>query len=125
MSYYMSLQLSEPYFTLIKSGIKKAEGRVFKGRFCKLQPGMIIRFCNQDDHYNVKITEIEKYPTFHEMLQNRITELLPNLLENSDEIDDNIINEGVSIYKQFFTDEQEKLGVICIFVEVNNIHFHK
>lgn len=113
MSYFMSLNLCEPYFTLIKNGSKKAEGRVFKGRFCKLKPGMIIRFCSvfdKNDYYDTEISYIEKYDSFNSMLQNRISDLLPNLEENKEEN----IKIGVSVYKQFFTDEQEKLGVICI-----------
>lgn len=114
----MSLNLSEPYFNLIRTGIKTAEGRVFKGKVCDILPGMILKFCNnENDFYHVKVTYLERYNNFYEMMTKRINVLLPNILDPSLSDDENFKN-GVSVYKQFFTDEQEKLGVICIGVEI-------
>ena len=66
--------ISEPWFTLIKLGIKKCEGRIKKNDFAKMVKGDIIKFTNEDfgsiRSYSVKITSIHTYNTFKDYLLN-------------------------------------------------------
>jgi ASC-1-like (ASCH) protein len=114
----LSLKLCEPYFTLIQNGIKKAEGRVKKGRFINIKEGDTLQFNNDDKSYHVTVTYVEEYPSFYEMMRARIDVLLPNIIDTNLSDEENW-NNGVAVYKQFFTDEQEQMGVLCIGVEVN------
>lgn len=115
----LNLNLCEPYYSLIYNGIKTAEGRVKKGRFAHLKRGDFIMFSDpgSDRSYLVVVTYIEEYPSFYEMMKQRMNVLLPNII-NTNLSDEENWNNGVAVYKKFFTDEQEQLGVLCIGVKV-------
>ena len=57
--------LSEPWFSLIKVGQKKCEGRLNKGDFSKMKKDDILQFENNDfgfaRSFTCKITSIRKY----------------------------------------------------------------
>lgn len=112
----LSLKLCEPYFKLIKDKVKKAEGRVKKGRFVNIKVGDILQFNNNDSSYLVTVTYVEEYSSFYEMMKLRIDVLLPNIIDNTLSDEENW-NNGVAVYKEFFNDEQEQMGVLCIGVE--------
>lgn len=114
----LSLSLSEPYFSLIQSGLKTAEGRVYKNRFIKIKPGDIIEFKNDDKRFTVRVTTIDKFNSFYEMMENKMRDLLPNII-NPDLTDDENYRNGVAVYREFFDEEQEKLGVISIGIDSN------
>jgi ASC-1-like (ASCH) protein len=73
----------EPWFSLIKSGIKKVEGRPNRGLFAKIKIGDIINFQNKDRNgivKNVKTTVSDKiiYCSFQELIENPgIENILP------------------------------------------------
>lgn len=103
--------LSEPWFSLIKLGIKTCEGRLHKGDFSRMKKGDIIIFENNDfgtkRMCNVKITSTHKYKSFKEYLEHEsLTKCLPGI--------DNM-QEGLSVYYKYFTkkDEQE-FGIVAI-----------
>lgn len=102
--------LSEPWFSLIKLGIKKVEGRLNKGDFANMKKGDIIQFVNNDNHYRefkIKITSIHHYNNFESYLLSESLELcLPGI---------DTIDEGVSIYHKYYPiDEVEKFGIIAV-----------
>ena len=95
--------LSEPWFTLVKLGLKTVEGRLNKGDFSKLNLGDIITFYNEDFEYRqirVKVVRMKKYKTFKTYLQREtLTNCLPGFYR---------IDEGLKVYFKYFTKEQEK-----------------
>ena len=96
--------LSEPWFTLIKLGIKKVEGRLNKGEFSNMKKDDIITFINSDlgfdRKYNVKIIKSTNYNTFYLYLKN---ETLNKCLPGIDTIDD-----GLNVYYKYYTKADEE-----------------
>lgn len=54
------MHLSEPWFTLIKLGIKNVEGRLNKGKFKELKEGDIIEWYNDDFNHRSFLTKVIK-----------------------------------------------------------------
>ena len=107
--------LSEPWFSLIKLGIKQCEGRLNKGDFSKIKRGDYIQFENNDfgfpRSFNCKITSVVNYNSFFDYLEN---ETLEKCLPTIDTID-----QGVSIYYNYYTKNDEKLyKIIAIRLKV-------
>jgi len=104
------MHLSEPWFTLINLGLKKAEGRLNTGRFKELQEGDIIEWYNDDFKHRKCVTKISKkieYKSFREYLHK---EGLQNCLPGMPDIE-----HGLSVYYKYYTKEdEEKFGVISI-----------
>lgn len=104
-------ELSEPWFSLIKLGLKKCEGRLNKGDFKNIQVGDTINFYNDDfgiiRNIYVKITYKNYYNTFHDMLISEgLQECLPGIES---------CNQGMIVYRKYYSirDEQMK-GVVAI-----------
>ena len=104
--------LKEPWFTLVKLGLKTVKGRLYKNDNMKKRD--IIIFENND--YNkrkikVKITKIKKYNTFEEYLEE---EKLENCLPGFDSI-----NDGVDVYYKIYSKEDEqKYKVLAIRTKI-------
>lgn len=114
----MSIHISnvkEPWFSLIKIGKKKAEGRLNKGSFSKMQKGDYIIFKNNelnlDRECKVIITDIIKYKTFEEYLINeKIKKCLPGI---------DTLEEAVSVYRGFYSkSDEEKFNILAIKIKV-------
>ena len=109
--------LSEPWFSLIKLGIKKCEGRLKKGDFSEIKKGDYIKFENNDfgfeRNFRVKITSIHKYNTFSEYLEKeKLEKCLPGI---------DTIEQGVSIYYKYYKkDDEDKYKIIAIRLKVIN-----
>jgi len=107
--------LSEPWFSLIKLGIKKCEGRLNKGDFAAMKKGDHIVFENSEfgfqRMFRVKITSIHNYESFEEYLYNETLEkCLPGI---------DTLEEGVSIYYKYYKPEDEaQYKIIAIRVKV-------
>ena len=105
--------VSEPWFSLIKLGIKTVEGRLAKGEFAQMKVDDIIEFSNDsfgfDRKFQVKITKINKFKTFESYLRGKkLSKCLPGI--------DNL-TDGVRIYRQFYSEEDEKkFGILAITV---------
>jgi ASC-1-like (ASCH) protein len=107
--------VSEPWFSLIKIGAKKVEGRLNKGDFGAMKVGDIIVFENSELSYTrrfkVIITKIDKYNTFGEYLTSK---KLNNCLPGIDTLE-----EGVSIYRKYYSASDEiSYGILAITVKV-------
>ena len=103
--------LSEPWFSLIKTGIKKCEGRLNKGDFSKMKKGDCIVFINNDFEFQrsftCKITSIHNYDSFKTYLENETLEkCLPGI---------DTITQGISIYYKYYKNEDEKKYKIKAF----------
>ena len=93
---------SEPFFSYLKTGQKTIEGRLKKGKYVKIGTGDIINVESMEDGeiVTVEVTEVRHYRTFKEMLENEeIRKILPNVQTPE---------EGASIYRQFYSKEDEK-----------------
>ena len=118
--------VQEPWFSLIKKGIKSAEGRLNKGDFTHMKVGDIVTWTNTikkekngktkiiNRKVKTKITGIGNYSSFYQMIK---TERLKNTLPIP-EI--KTIQQGVDdVYYKFYSpkDEREK-GVKAIRLRV-------
>ena len=107
--------LSEPWFSLIKLGIKTCEGRLKKGDFSKMRKGDYIQFENNDfgfsRSFHCRITSVHNYNSFKDYLGNETLEkCLPGI---------DTIKEGVSIYYKYYKKEDEELyKIIAIRLKV-------
>jgi ASC-1-like (ASCH) protein len=106
--------LSEPWFSLIKLGLKTVEGRKNKGRFQEMKIGDIVEWTNKDFKPRSVKTIIKdkiEYKTFEEYLnKERLDKCLPGISD---------IETGLSVYFNYFTKEDEaNYGVIAIRLEL-------
>ena len=107
--------LSEPWFSLIKLGLKKCEGRLNKGEFAQMKKGDTILFENNDFGflrlYRCKITSIHHYNSFEEYLKK---ETLEKCLPGIEKID-----EGIKVYYKYYNKEdEEKYKIIAIRLKI-------
>lgn len=105
--------VSEPWFSLIKCGLKTTEGRLNKGDFAEMKRGDIITFTNDEmaslgtRSFQVRITSKRHYTSFEEYLQG---ETLKRALPPIDTIEN-----GVAVYHQYYTPEDAaKFGIVAI-----------
>ena len=111
MSKNITKNISEPWFSLIKVGLKTVEGRLNKGDFMSLNRGDILIITNTElgfmREYKIKITSIHNYKTFSEYLEK---EKLEKCLPGIDTID-----EGVKVYYKYYSkSDEEKYKIIAI-----------
>jgi len=99
--------LKEEYLDLKKKKKKKVEGRLYDEKRKQINPGDAIVF---EGKLKVRVKSIRKYSSFKEMLEREgIERVLPGVHN---------IEEGVRIYRQFYTEEEEKkYGVVAIEIE--------
>ncbi len=103
---------AEPYFTLLKNGQKTVEARIRKGKYRNIKPGdQITVYDNKEtDSVETVVKRVTIYKSIKDMLTSEsIKELLPDV---------DSIYQGIRVYRQFYTPEQEKqYGVVAIEVE--------
>ncbi|QKF93479.1 ASCh domain-containing protein [Fadolivirus algeromassiliense] len=111
------ISVQEPWFSYIRDGIKKIEGRLNKGLFASFKVGDVViwftfdKNTRQRKEFKTKIIKINKYKTFEEMIS---TEGLQNILPGIKTIQD-----GIEIYRQWYNEQVERqFGVVGIVVEV-------
>ncbi|ESR56195.1 hypothetical protein CICLE_v10021666mg [Citrus x clementina] len=100
------LHVQEPYFTQLKDGLKTVEGRCAVGDYNRIGSGSLI-LCNKC--LVLKVQDVHGYLSFSEMLQaESLAKVLPGI---------KTIDEGVQVYRRFYTEEKEKTnGVVAICV---------
>lgn len=109
----IQIPIKQPWYNFIKLKQKTVEGRLNKGIFSKLNSGDIITFIHKKLKLQVVVTYINHYKSFEELL---MTEGINKTLPNTESIDD-----GVNIYHQFYTKEDEQqFGVIGIGLELKD-----
>ncbi|KAJ3703711.1 hypothetical protein LUZ61_007416 [Rhynchospora tenuis] len=100
------LHVQEPFFSQLKAGTKKVEGRLAAGYYNNVDQGSLLLF---NKCLLLKVERVTRYQSFREMLQ---VETLANVLPGVATIE-----EGVAIYRKFYTEEKEKAsGVLAISV---------
>jgi ASC-1-like (ASCH) protein len=110
------MDISQPYFSLIKNGIKTVEGRKMSPTWLHLKEGDVLQInCKGEESFNVRIVKINYYP---KSLDNPLvsyleTETLAKTLPHVSTIED-----GCRIYLQWSTLEEIKaLGFMGIHFE--------
>ncbi|XP_050255763.1 uncharacterized protein LOC126701599 isoform X4 [Quercus robur] len=98
------LHVQEPFFSQLKDGKKTIEGRCAIGDYNRIGSGTLIRF-NKCVVFEVQDTHW--YASFSEMLgAESLAKVLPGV---------ETIEEGIQIYRNFYTEEREKTnGVLAI-----------
>jgi len=100
----------DPYYSFCIQGKKTIEGRLNKGKFALIEVGDIIKTNNAA---LFEVTEKKLYQTFKDMI---LSEGIENVTPDKKSID-----EAISVYRQFYTPEQEKeFGVVAIKIKKIN-----
>lgn len=99
----MEIHVGEPWYHYILSGEKPIEGRLNKGKFGLLQIGDKILI----NDLLIEVKRITRYASFEEyLMQEGLARTLPGI---------KTIEEGVAVYRQFYSEEAERLhGVLAI-----------
>lgn len=84
------IEVQEPWFSLLRSGIKKVEGKKGSPKWAYLQVGDWVRFVNNNESFIAKIVKINKYFSLEDFLTIETLErVLPGIKS---------IEEGKRIY---------------------------
>jgi ASC-1-like (ASCH) protein len=103
--------LSEPWFLLIKLGLKRVEGRLNKGDFSLMKKNDYIIFENNDfgflRSFRVKIKSIRYYNSFEDYLRKETLEKCLPGIES--------ITDGINIYYKYYSqDDEKKYKIVAI-----------
>jgi ASC-1-like (ASCH) protein len=103
--------VSQPWFNHILSGQKTIEGRLGKGDFNRMQPHDTIVWASGPVSFQTEITHIARYGSFYNyLISEGLNRTLPDI---------HSIEEGVAIYRKFFTAADErKYGVVAIHLRI-------
>jgi ASC-1-like (ASCH) protein len=100
------INVQNPWFDYIKEGKKKIEGRINKGLFKILKKDDIVKIVNNKESVKVIIKKIVHYDSFEDYLSTEgLSKTLPGIKS---------ITDGIAIYRQFYTEQQEKEGILAI-----------
>jgi ASC-1-like (ASCH) protein len=97
------IHCQEPWFSKIKNGFKKVEGRKFSSKYASLTPGELLKFYCGQDSFVTEVIKVVKYPSLEEYLA---TEGFEKALPGAQSF-----QEAVNIYLEFNNrDALEKAG---------------
>lgn len=104
------IHVSDPWFSLISTGLKTVEGRKNKGKFKDMKVGDVIIWTNDDfgkRYCKTKVVRKTEYKTFHDYLQTEgLDKCLPSIPT---------IEQGLSVYFKYYTkDDEARYGVVAI-----------
>ncbi|XP_043696941.1 uncharacterized protein LOC122647646 isoform X2 [Telopea speciosissima] len=100
------LRVQEPFFSQLRAGQKSIEGRCAVGGYNQIGSGALLLF---NKCLLLEVEDVRRYDSFSAMLE---LESLPKVLPGV-----NSIEEGVQIYRKFYTEEKEKSnGVLAICI---------
>ena len=117
-NYNSTMNIEEPWFSLIKCGIKTIEGRKASPTWITLKEDDVIKVtCNGNTPYYVKITNIKKYTgqsEFDSLSEYLIMEGVNNTLHGV-----KTLSKAREVYLQWNSlDEIERYGMLAIHVVV-------
>ena len=101
---FHELNVDERWFKYILDGTKTIEGRLNKNKFKLMRNGDIIIF---NGIIKKEVISVRYYNSFEEYLRNEgIDKCLPEVVD---------INDGINIYREFYSFEDEiKYGIVAI-----------
>lgn len=100
--------VSEPWFSLIKLGIKTVEGRLNTGDHAKMQPGDTVTFTNDQLGFSRSTTKTVAKKTAYETFDDypraeQLGRCLPG------------VEQGVQVYRQYYAAADEQAhGVVAL-----------
>ena len=104
--------LSEPWFSLIKLGIKDVEGRLNKGDFANMNIGDFILFTNNElgfeRKFKIVIKNISYYDNFQTYLENETLERCLPCIDN--------MEDGLNVYYKYYKKSDELEYKIKAFI---------
>ena len=106
----LQVHCQEPWFSLIKEGIKTVEGRKNTHTYKKLQEGSLLHFSNGKESFEAVVTEVRQYPSLEKYLEDvTLEKALPGITS---------LEEALTIYHQWITEEEIKqYGFLGIFIK--------
>ena len=106
--------LREPWFTLIKLGIKKYEGRLYVDIWKDIKIGDTIIFTNKDIGERVITVKIKSIQIFKSLIDMFNTIDIIYILPGFNNIDD-----GYNLYHKYYTkDDEKKYGMVLYEIEI-------
>ncbi|KAK7272004.1 hypothetical protein RJT34_28326 [Clitoria ternatea] len=99
------LHVQEPFFSQLNDGLKTVEGRCASGKCSRIEAGNLILF---NKSVVFEVLGVRRYPTFFDMLE---AETLGKVLPGVESVE-----EGVKVYRRFYTEEEEQENVVAIIV---------
>jgi ASC-1-like (ASCH) protein len=104
------LHCDEPWYSFIKNGIKPVEGRKNSPKYQNVKVGDLIKFTYANDHFLVRVSEIKKYDSLEEYLNDvTLEKALPGVTSLAD---------ACRIYHQWSTPQEiSQFGFLGIFVK--------
>ena len=110
----VSIDIQEPWFSLIRDGKKKVEGRKGSPKWNNLKAGDTVSFVNNNESFLAKIIGINKYSSLEEFLT---TETLSRVLPHI-----RTIEHGKKIYMSppinWTQEEIDEYGILAIEVQI-------
>ena len=109
----LTKNVSEPWFTLIASGLKSVEGRLRKGDFADVKQGQLIVWRNDELGFprTVKTTvkSTQQYASFEKYLKGEgLQQCLPAPGVTS-------VSKGVAVYRKYYDKQMEREhGIVAI-----------
>lgn len=104
----MELKLDDPWFMLVESRVKTIEGRLRKGKFVDVAPGMELEILSKrGDAIRAHIVAIRHYSSFREyLLQEGLERTLPGVLS---------LDDGVEVYRRYYSQGLDEIcGVVAM-----------
>lgn len=108
----LRIHCQEPWFSFIRSGQKRVEGRKYAPKYASLRPGEPIEFYLDDESFVAKVVKVISYPTLEAYLEAEgIEKALPGVSS---------MDEAVNIYLAFNSREtiEASGGFLGIHVSV-------
>lgn len=118
----IEINVSDPWFTAIRSRTKTVEGRLHKGKFAEMRPGTVLVISKseggngQSGHSRSRkvvavVTKVVVYKSFEDYLPHEgLCSTLPGM---------HTIADGVQVYRQFYSAAMEKQhGVAAVHLQV-------
>lgn len=109
----VEIGVQDPWFKAIATGVKTVEGRLHKGKFAGIRAGHVLTVRRPGRGKSgvvvVVVTKVVRYASFQDYLAcEGLNRTLPGVRN---------LSEGVSVYRAFYTEEDErKYGVVAIHV---------
>lgn len=105
-----NIHCKDPWFSLIRQGVKPVEGRKNTHTYKKIKVGDHINFTNGEESFVALVTEIRNYASLEEYFSDvTLEKALPGV---------KTVEEGLAIYHEWSTPENIKqYGFLGIFVK--------
>lgn len=94
----------EPWFSLIRQGVKPVEGRKNSPKYQKIQPRDLINFLHAKESFLARVLEVRRYPSLEAYLEDvTFQKALPNVSS---------LAAAVAIYHRWHTPEEIQKGMV-------------